>query len=658
MELNLRRAITWALLALLVLVPLALSFWSIYPHQIKDVFLVGIVALASMGWLWLSLGEERSELKLTPLMAVLGVNVLAWVVTLAASPHPEAGFPVLASRLGGLGFLLLGASFFGSRKWLRRAVGFLLFACSIMALYGVLQFFHLDPIFKTEGLVGHFRVSSTATHPNIFITFLVACLPLNLAAFWFMGRSATVRALLAGALVLNIAAAVATLSRAGLGAMGLTLVFTVVGLALLARRRTDDGEGEAGEEPTSGGAALKLGVPVVLALVALAALAVTKADLDPGERDRLLSLRGPTVQKRLLIWEGALKMAREDPVLGKGLGTFSLNLPRHRTAELARYFPRNEYHVEHGVSEPMEVLAESGLLGLAAWVTLAACFFFMPLAGARRARDPGLRALMLACSAGVLGLVAHGSVEVCLRFQPPLFMFWALPGIALAAARAAELPAPRSRAISLDGVGPRLAVSAAVGMALGLAFAITLSDFVANFHVHRGRQALERDDAGAAERRFTRAVGTWSGNIKAHYLRGYSLWKLGQLARAEAAYREVLRRSPYYFDVNHNLARVLFEQGKVDEAAARASEAAHLNPFHLPSHELWVRIALKQGKLPQARKLAAHMMKVGEDNALSHLTTARVQLADGKKGKARRTLDAALKRWPKDVGLKGMRAGL
>ena len=652
MELNLKRVISWCLLGLLVLVPLTISLVAAASAQIKEVILVGVVALASMAWLWLSLSDEETKLRVTPLVAVLGFNLLVWVITLLASPYPEAGLGTLSNRFAGLGALLLFGYFLGTRASLRHALAFILVASSIMSIYGILQFFKLDPFFQTAGLVGHFRVSSTASHPNIFITFLVACLPLNLAAFWLLGRRPATRALVSLALLLNVGASGATLSRAGWGAWALTLAFSVVGLWMLSRKPTNQ---DPDEQASGGSILLKLGVPLLLALIALGGLALTRADLDPGERERLLNLRGPTVEKRLLIWSGALEMARQDPLLGKGLGTFAIFLPEVRQLKLAKYFPRNEYHVDHAVSEPMEVLAESGALGLIAWLMLMAAFFFGPLAAARRARDRDLSFLLLACSAGVLGLVAHGAVEVCLRFHPPMFMLWVLPGLALAATRAAGLEPARQRTIVLDGWGKRLGLSALVGMSLGLVFAYTLSDFVAGTHISSGKKALQKSDAPGAERDFARALATRSGNVEARYLRAFALWKIGNLKEAEAEYRRVLTHSPAYFDANHNLGRVLFEQGKLEEAARLASKATHLNPYHVPSHELAARLAIKQGKLPLAAKLAAHVMKVGDHHPAAHLTLARVKIAQGKKGEARKVLDAAIKRFPEDVQLKMMR---
>ncbi len=651
MDSTLHRVLKIGLLSLFLLVPLAVFPWAFYSFQVKSVLLVGCVALTAMGWLWIAIVEDRHEVGLTFTNGVLIFNMLVWIATLALSPYINEGLPVISKRLAGVGFLLLAPVLLSRRRDLKLALVVLLATAAVMSLYGLLQFFHLDPL-QAEGKVGHFRVVATAHHPNIFVTFLVACVPLNIAAFRLLEATTRNRVLLGLSLVLSLAAAAATLSRAGWGAMFVAVLVTVIGIWAGSR---GTGAGDAGGEAARKRSLMMVLVPVGLAVVIMAGMvfALTRGMLDPGEQQRLLDLKGSTTQKRVLIYRAALKMAAEDPLVGKGLGTFSLQLPAYRTPELASQFPRNEYHAEAAVSEPLEVQVESGVLGLLGWLLLVGLFVIRPLRAMSRAEDPGLQALLVAAAAAVLGMVAHGLVEVSLRFLPPLFMFWAVPGLALAAERVSlgdAAPAPR-RTLDLSSWPLRLGLSVVVGMTFGLIFAVTLSDFVANIFVDRGERAFKRDDVKAAERAFRSAQATWTGNLPGRYRRAYALWKLGHLARAEQEYREVVKLSPYYFDVNHNLARVLFEQGKLKEAARWTDKATKLNTYHIPSHELAVRLALQRGQIVEADKIARHMLEVAGDYkqapntarfVWSRVAMARVRQAQRRAGDAQRLLDQAL----------------
>ncbi len=654
MDSTLQRVLKIGLLSLFVLVPLAVFPWAFYANQVKSVVLVGCVAFTAMGWLWIAIVEDRDEMGLNFTNGVLVFNMLVWLATLALSPYINEGLPVISRRLAGVGFLLLLPALLSRRRDLKLGLALLLASAAVMSIYGLLQFVHIDP-FQAAGRVGHFRVSSTAHHPNIFVTFLVACVPLNIAAFRLFEASTRNRVLLGLSLVLSLAGAVATLSRAGIGAMVVAVLVAVVGIWAAGRKA----EADQTSDPASRKRALiMVAVPVALAVVIMAGmvLALTRGMLDPGEQARLVDLKGSTTQKRVLIYKAALKMAAENPLVGKGLGTFPLHLPAYRTAELASQFPRNEYHAEAAVSEPLEVQVESGVLGLLAWLLLVGLFVVRPLRAMTRVEDPGLRALLVAAAAAMLGMVAHGLVEVSLRFLPPLFMFWAVPGLALAAERvAAKEPAP-ARSLDLSSWPLRLTLSVVVGMTFGLIFAVTLSDWVANIYVDRGERAYKRGQVEQAERAFRSAEATWSGNLPGRYRRAGALWKLGHLGRAEKAYREVVELSPYYFDVNHNLARVLFEQGKLKEADQWTRKATKLNPYHIPSHELAVRLALGRGQNAEADRVARHMLKAAGDYTQkpntarfvwSRVAMARVRKAQGRPADARRLLEQALAADPK-----------
>jgi len=83
--------------------------------------------------------------------------------------------------------------------------------------------------------------------------------------------------------------------------------------------------------------------------------------------------RNPGVNQRLGVWREALRLFRDHPIVGTGLGTFddvSFSL-EGTTAD--RIFFRNGWHA-HNVY--LHLLAETGILGLLAW-----CYFWYAIVG-------------------------------------------------------------------------------------------------------------------------------------------------------------------------------------------------------------------------------------------------------------------------------------
>lgn len=636
----LQRVLSGLLIGLFALIPLAVFPWIDQPSRVKETILVLIVALAILGWVWQAVIGDKLRVELSWLNLILALNVLIWLVSLYTSSQRDQGLLTVGTRMAGLGLLLLIPVYLSGKRQLGLAVGLLLSAVTLMSIYGLFQFFHLDPFRRTEGLVGHFRVCSTTNHPNVFVSVLVACVPLNLAAFRLWDTSRRLRVLLTASLVLCIGAAVATFSRAGLGAMAVAVAFYLVAshwrASAMVRWR------------------LLIKTGAGLAVVAgLLLLAVWRGALDPGERQRLLSLDGPTVTKRVHIYRAGLAMAAAEPIWGHGPGRFSHLLPGYRSNRLAKFFPHNRYQVEHAVSEPLEVLVESGVPGLVGWLLLVGMFVFWPLARRNEVSDPGLKAVMVGAAAGVLGLVIHGLVEVNLRFLPPGFLFWALPGLALAAA--GSLPR-KSDVRDIFGWPDRLAVSVVLCTVFGLILAMSLSSFASGIHLASGGRAQAQDRLRAAGQSFRSALSAWSANLPARYRLAYVLWQQGRLDEAEAQYRWVLQESPFYFDANHNLAAVLLQRGRVEEAARQAEVATRINPFHVPSHDLSVRLALLQGQLKRAEELALYISWIAAHDVRAKVVLARVRLAQGRVEDARGLLEAALKMEPNDEEIRRLLA--
>ncbi len=112
--------------------------------------------------------------------------------------------------------------------------------------------------------------------------------------------------------------------------------------------------------------------PVVrLCLVAGVPVALALAVLVPGATvQRVVHVFGADDQGawlRLWIWDGALRMAGEHPIAGVGPGNFAYWSPRYLGEALHEHPWRhhNEVHTLHAESEPLNVAAEMGAVGVA-----------------------------------------------------------------------------------------------------------------------------------------------------------------------------------------------------------------------------------------------------------------------------------------------------
>jgi len=126
---------------------------------------------------------------------------------------------------------------------------------------------------------------------------------------------------------------------------------------------------------------------------------------------------------RLLIWKGTLATASQQPILGHGLGSYFIAQTPNQPAE---YFA-HPLHAEvtiHAHSQPLEVWAELGFVGLAllAWLIVSAVG-----AAFRKASDapePFDRTLALGLGCGVVAMFAHGLVEVTPYYPDVQISFW------------------------------------------------------------------------------------------------------------------------------------------------------------------------------------------------------------------------------------------
>jgi O-antigen ligase len=170
---------------------------------------------------------------------------------------------------------------------------------------------------------------------------------------------------------------------------------------------------------------------VVLALVATPREALTGVAPLVELRARLLKAvnpQEPGVTERVYMWRSGLAMWREHPWLGIGPGEVKREFPSHALPEAVKK------HTSHVHNTPLQILAERGLLGLAAWLWIWGAFYARGVAVWRRLPRAAVseRALVAGSLAAITGFLVAGLSEYNFGDSEVVMVAWtiaALPSV-------------------------------------------------------------------------------------------------------------------------------------------------------------------------------------------------------------------------------------
>jgi O-antigen ligase len=256
------------------------------------------------------------------------------------------------------------------RPWRERVTGALLGSMALVAVLGLLQYAgvlsFLFPAFPAYGQ----RVYSVFGNQDLFGGYLAIGIPLAV-------RRTLTRAPFRPSDLVLVAILLAGLMISGSRSAWLAMAAGVL-VSIPHRHVTRPGVAALG-----GTCALIILMAVWLAPEATYRRVVTT--FSPEDQGGRL---------RLWFWDGTLRMIRDAPIVGMGLGNYAYWSPRYLGDALhapgGRNLAHNELHTEHAHSEPLQILAETGLVGTCCWVWM--------LMRALRCRGPewgGLTALLV-----------------------------------------------------------------------------------------------------------------------------------------------------------------------------------------------------------------------------------------------------------------------
>ncbi|MDI6793962.1 MAG: tetratricopeptide repeat protein, partial [bacterium] len=578
----------------------------------------------------------------------LGLFLLLAILSTALSPYKLASLYELANLTSyALLFWIVLVSVKDTRT-VYLLLKVLLGVSLPVSLYGFAQSFGYD-IFTGSG-----GVTSTFGNSNFLAGFLVVVIPLAISDFGFRiseqkihnPQSAIRNPQLLLSLLLIVCLGL-TQTRGAWIAFIVEIVLLAVGLLFLSQSAIP-GTHEVGAQSAIGTIRSPLVVTGLIFLLSIGLLFVMR----PGTIQRITSIADPanfdltpspagvkgSIQVRLFIWQGALKMFAAAPVLGHGLGTFMLNFPQFRPAGFhSGGLGHNTYHAH---SEYLEILAEMGILGLLAflafifsclWIGVKNCGLRIADCGLQNAenrsqkseargqkseirnpqsairnRDNPQSAIFWGCLVSIVGLLVHSAFTVDLRFTSGIYL-WLLLGLVVVMARQeaevrsqksevrgqkrnpkSEIRNPKSEI--RNPKSEQSAIQNLLAFSLALLLLILLIPFIirparASIHLKQGDIAERSGDYATAIREYEQAVSISPVCYPAYYKAGYLyVEKIPDEKKAMATYQKLIKYAPNYAQVHYNLGLLYRKMGDLTQARDELKQCLKNNPYHKGVH--------------------------------------------------------------------------
>jgi putative inorganic carbon (HCO3(-)) transporter len=336
----------WLLLVLVAALPWEDMLY--YPNKTLTVVkLLGLMLFVAWG---LRMLMRRERVIVAPTYAPISVFIIVLGISYVVSTDPADGTLKVARYVLFIMLSFLVIQLVTDRTWLVRVVRVLALSVAAAGAYGLYRYLFVGGVSRVEGPI---------RDPNDFAYLLGATLPLVAVLFANFPRQ---RLLWGLCFALITGAALATLSRGALvGAVAVVL------WAIASRRIP-----------------LRVVVATGLAIVAVAyvGLSIFGSTLDVSIRDKG-NIASKNVSSRQAYWGAALQMTAERPLTGVGPERFrdlAHDYIRDSPIVLDRPLVHNSY---------LEVLAESGIFALAAFVAYLLGVWNILIAAGRRAAARG-----------------------------------------------------------------------------------------------------------------------------------------------------------------------------------------------------------------------------------------------------------------------------
>ena len=327
------------------------------------------------------------------LLALFVFNALSLI---NSGPFLAKGFRALFFKWGEYFFLfMIAVDHFRDRKLIKRFFYVFIFSGMLLGLSVLSQKLLGVEFLRGRSLVGH-AVTGSFENPNSLGAYLVYCLPAFIALVYWKWKNKAMAAVVFFTCIILSVSILLTFSRGG----WLGFLIGLVGMIVLFEKKK---------------------FPVLILAGFLSILCL----LPPFIKRVMFSFGSTGDSQRYVIWQGAIDMIKENPFLGKGLGTF-MNYFDQYVSNIGIFYAHNCY---------LQLWAESGIFSLIVFLSLTGLVVYRGVRISLKNKKDEFGILLGGLTAGTFGFLVASFFDTQLYSLQLSVLFWVMLGVTVAVQR-------------------------------------------------------------------------------------------------------------------------------------------------------------------------------------------------------------------------------
>ncbi|MCX8092866.1 MAG: tetratricopeptide repeat protein [Candidatus Goldbacteria bacterium] len=318
-----------------------------------------------------------------------------------------------------------------------------------------------------------------------------------------------------------------------------------------------------------------------------------------------------SVAVRLFYWESALHMAKHHPLLGVGIGGFSLNTSFYQRKVLDRWekvYPpiakKVEPHVELFThNDYLQTLSEMGFIGLGIFLWLLFSAFIMPLGKILKDEIFLNKNILLGISGAIVAFAVNALLNFPWRVMQTLVVIYIIFSIF------SILEQKKNINIKLS-FKPVLIISL---LFVFIFIPLQINTFIANICIKNGQKLFMEGKYKEANMLFEKGLASnprGTDIIELLLYNGNAYNSMGNIDKAIEFYNKGLLMFPNFIEAHYNVGNVYMNNKMFDKAIIEYDKVLELNPKFTGAINNKANIYYNEGNLEKAREMYLKVLEI------------------------------------------------